>query len=43
MFESSVIDEHESISCPQCKKMDLKTIQSMLGRVQIHIKYWKTK
>ncbi len=36
MFESSVIDVYESLSCPQCEKMDMKTIQSMLGRVQIH-------
>ncbi len=36
MFESSVILANESLSCPRCEKMDLKTIQSMLERVQIH-------
>ncbi len=36
MFESSVIVVYESLSHPRCKKMDLKTIQSMLERVQIH-------
>ncbi len=43
MFESSVIDEHVSLSCPQCKKMNLNTIQSMLGRVQIHKNAGKPK
>ncbi len=33
-FESSVIVANEFLSCPQCEKFDLKTIQSMLGRVQ---------
>ncbi len=37
MFESSV----ESLSCSQCEKLDLKTIKSMLGRVQIHKKAGK--
>ncbi len=36
MFESSVIAANESLSCPRCENMDLKTIQSMLKRVQIH-------
>ncbi len=36
MFESSVIDAHESLSCPQCEEMDFKIIQSLLERVQIH-------
>ncbi len=36
MFESSVIVENESLSCPRCKKMDFKIIQSLLERVQIH-------
>ncbi len=31
-----MIVANESISCPQCKKLDLKTIQSVLGRFQIH-------
>ncbi len=35
MFESSVIGVYESLSYPQCEKIDLKTIQSMLGRLQI--------
>ncbi len=33
-FESSVIVAYESLSCAQCEKMDLKTIQSLLERVQ---------
>ncbi len=36
MFESSVIDENESLSSPRCEKMDLTIIQSLLERVQIH-------
>ncbi len=36
MFESSVIAANESLSCPRCDHMDIKTIQSMLERVQIH-------
>ncbi len=36
MFESSVIVANESLNCPQCEKMDLKIIQSLLERVQIH-------
>ncbi len=36
MFESSVIDANESLSCPRCEKMDLTIIQSLLERVQIH-------
>ncbi len=35
-FESSVILAYESLSCPRCEKMDLKIIQSLLERVQIH-------
>ena len=42
-FEPSVIVAYESLSCPQCEKMDLKIIQSLLERVQIHKKCWKTK
>ncbi len=38
LFESSVIVANESLSCPQCEKMDLKIIQSLLERVQIHKK-----
>ncbi len=36
MFESSVIVANESLSCPWCEKMDLKIIQSLLEKVQIH-------
>ncbi len=36
MFEPSVIVAYESLSHPQCEKMDLKSIQSLLERVQIH-------
>ncbi len=36
MFEASVIAAYESLSRPQCGKMDLKIIQSLLERVQIH-------
>ncbi len=36
MFESSVIVAYESLSFPRCEKMDLKTTQSLLERVQIH-------
>ncbi len=36
MFESSVIVAYESLSCPRCEKMDLKIIQTLLERVQIH-------
>ncbi len=35
MFEHSVIVAYESLSCPQCGKMNLKIIQSLLERVQI--------
>ncbi len=43
MFESSVIAVFESLSCPQCEKMDLKIIQSLLERVQIHKNAGKPK
>ncbi len=36
VFESSVIVAYESLSCPRCENMDLKIIQSLLERVQIH-------
>ncbi len=39
MFESSVLVAYESFSCPRCEKMDLKIIQSLLERVQIHKKF----
>ncbi len=42
-FETNVIVAYESLRCPQCEKMDLKIIQSLLERVQIHKKCWKTK
>ncbi len=35
MFEPFLIVVFESINCPQCEKMDLKIIQSLLERVQI--------
>ncbi len=34
MFEPFLIVVFESLSCPQCEKMDLKIIQSLLERVQ---------
>ncbi len=43
MFESSVIVVYESLGCPQCEKMDLKIIQSLLERVQIHKNAGKLK
>ncbi len=42
MFESSVIVVNESLSCPQCGKMDLKVIQSLLERVHIYKNAGKT-
>ncbi len=42
MFEPFLIVVFESINCPQCEKMDLKIIQSLLERVQICKKCWKT-
>ncbi len=36
MFELSVIVVYESLGCPRCEKMDLKIIQSLLKRVQMH-------
>ncbi len=35
MFEPFLIVVFESINCPQCEKMDLKIIQSLLERVKI--------
>ncbi len=35
MFEPFLKVVFESINCPQCEKMDLKIIQSLLERVQI--------
>ncbi len=43
VFEFSVIVAYESLSCPQCEKMDLKIIQSLLERVQIHKNAGKPK
>ncbi len=34
---------YESHNCPLCEKMDLKIMQSLLERVQICRKSWKTK
>ncbi len=43
MFESSVMVANESLSCPRSENMDLKIIQSLLERVQIHKKAGKPK
>ncbi len=43
MFEPSVIVPYESLSCPQCEKMNLKIIQLLLERVQIHKNAGKPK
>ncbi len=43
VFESSVIVANESLSCAQWEKMDLKNIQSLLEKVQICRRCWKTK
>ncbi len=42
-FEPSVIVAYESLSCPKYEKMDLKIIQSLLERVQIHKNAGKPK
>ncbi len=34
MFEPFLIFVFESLNCPQCEKMDLKILQSLLERVQ---------
>ncbi len=41
-FESSVIVENESLSCPRCEKMDLKIIV-IVGTGSNTQKCWKTK
>ncbi len=43
MFEPFLIVVFESLNCPQCEKMDLKIIQSLLERVQICKRCWKLK
>ncbi len=43
MFEPFLIVVFESLSCPQCEKMDLEIIQSLLERVQICKRCWKTE
>jgi len=43
MFEPFLIVVFESLNCPQCEKMDLKIIQSLLERVQICKRWWKTE
>ncbi len=43
MFEHFWIVVFESVNCPQCEKMDLKIIQSLLERVQICKRCWKTE
>ncbi len=41
MFEPFLIVVFESINCPQCEKMDLKIIQSLLEGFNMQ-KCWKT-
>ncbi len=36
MFESSVIVAYVSLGCTPCEKINLKIIQSLLDRVEIH-------
>jgi len=43
MFEPFLIVLFESLNCPQCEKMDLKIIQSLLERVQICKRCWKSE
>ncbi len=43
MFEPFLIVVFESLNCPQCEKMDLKIIQSLLERVQLCKRCWKTE
>ncbi len=43
MFEPFLIVVFESLNSPQCEKMDLKIIQSLLERVQICKRCWKTE
>ncbi len=43
MFEPFVIVAYDSFNCCHCKKMDLKIIQSLLERIQICKRCWKTK
>ncbi len=43
MFEPFLIVVFESLNCPQSEKMVLKIIQSLLERVQICKRCWKTE
>ncbi len=43
MFEPLLIVLYEYLSCPPCEMMDLKIIQSLLERVQICTRCWKTE
>ncbi len=43
MFEPFLIVVFESLSCPQCEKVDLKIIKSRLERVQIYKRCWNTE
>ncbi len=43
MFEPFLIVVFESLNCPQCEKMDLKIIQSLMEKVQIGKRCWKTE
>ncbi len=42
IFEPFLIVVFESLNCTQCEKMDLKITQSLLERVQIYKRCWKT-
>ncbi len=43
MFELSVIAAYESLSCPQCGKMNLKMYTVIVGKGSNTQKWWKTK
>ncbi len=43
MFSPYIIVMYEYPNCPPCENMDLKIIQSLLERVQICRRCWKTK
>ncbi len=42
MFEPILIVVFESLNRPRCEKMDLKIIQSLLERLKICKRCWKT-
>ncbi len=43
MIEPFLIVVFESLNCPPCEKMDLKIKQSLMERVQICKRCWKTE